>query len=224
MKQTLSRILYFAFIALMAVAVVDDSVMAKKKKKKKKKDGPPEWVYKPGLYEDVIIASGVGEGFSERKAKSQAQQNGRKQIAEALQTEIKSMTTNFMEEATTMSETEEGENIESAAQEYFQEVTKSMTKQTLEGSFLEEYWPPMGERVGRKIKFYAKMVLKKSALVDAFKEKVKEDAAAKKIKGVKLSADNALTALDKAIDKWEKSSNKGALEDEEEDDGEEEDE
>jgi len=219
MKQTVSRILYFAFIALLAVAMVDgDALAKKKKKKKKKKDGPPEWVYKPGLYEDVIIAAGVGEGFSERKAKSQAAQNGRKQIAEALQTEIKSMTTNFMEEASSITETEEGEEFESAAQEYFQEVTRSMTKQTLNGSFIEEYWPPLGERVGRKVKFYAKVVLKKSAVVEAFREKVKEDAAAKKIKGVKLSADNALTALDKAIDKWENDSNKGPLEDVEEED------
>jgi hypothetical protein len=207
MKQYLSRILFLSFVALVTVSLMSVDAQAQKKKKKKgKKDGPPEWVYKPGLYEDVIIAAGVGEGFSEMKAKSQADQNGRKKIAEALETEVKSLTTNFMEEASTTTE----EGASGAAQEYFQEITQSMTKQTLSGSMVEEYWPPLGEKVGSKIKFYAKVVLKKSAVVDAYKKQVQEDLAKKKIKGVKASADDALNALDKAIGKWEKDSNKGS--------------
>lgn len=168
-----------------------------------KKEGKvPKWISKPGLYEDVIIAAGIGEGLTEQKAKSQADQNGRKKIAEALQSEIRSLTTNFMEEAGTTTE----KGSESAAQEYFQEITQSLTNVTLNGAMVEEYWPPMGEKVGNKIKFYAKVVLKKNNVVDAFKKKVAEDAAAKKIKGVKASADEALKALDKAVAKWEKSS------------------
>lgn len=202
----MKRYLFMMFVALLTVALVNTDAMAQKKKKKKKdKNAPPEWVYKPGLYEDVIICAGVGEGFSEMKAKSQAEQNGRKKIAETLETEVKSMTTNFMEEATTTTE----EGSEGAAQEYFQEITQSMTKQTLSGAFIEEYWPPLGEKNGSKIKFYAKVVLKKSAVIDAYKEKVKEDLAQKKIKGVKASADDALSALDKAIAKWETESNNG---------------
>ncbi len=200
----MKRYLWFAFIALVSVAVLNTDAMAQKKKKKKK-DGPPEWTYKPGLYEDVIIAAGVGEGFSEMKAKSQAEQNGRKKIAEALETEVKSMTTNFMEEASTT--TEEGSS--GAGQEYFQEITQTMTKQTLQGAFIEEYWPPLGEKNGSKVKFYAKVVLKKSAVIDAYKKQIQDDVAQKKIKGVKASADDALSALDKAIAKWEKDSNNG---------------
>ncbi|MCK6541650.1 LPP20 family lipoprotein [bacterium] len=162
----------------------------------------PKWVSKPGLYEDVIVAAGIGEGLSEQKAKSQAEQNGRKKIAEALQTQVKSLTTNFMEEAGTTTE----KGTESAAQEYFQEVTQTLTNITLNGAVLEEYWPPMGEKDGNRIKFYAKMVLKKSSLVDEFKKKVADDIAQKKIKNVKASADEALKALDKAIGKWEKTS------------------
>lgn len=168
----------------------------------KKESKVPKWITKPGLYEDVIIAAGIGEGLTEQKAKSQADQNGRKKIAEALQSEIKSLTTNFMEEATTTTE----KGSESAAQDYFQEITQSLTNVTLSGAMVEEYWPPMGEKVGNKIKFYAKVVLKSSSVVDAFKKKVAEDAAAKKIKGVKASADEALKALDKAVSKWEKTS------------------
>lgn len=205
MKKYFLRVLFLSFLAVLTVSLLSHEANAQKKKKKKKANEPPEWIYKPGLYEDVIIAAGVGEGFSEMKAKSQAEQNGRKKIAEALETEVKSLTTNFMEEATT--KTEEGES--GAAQEYFQEITQTMTKQTLSGAMVEEYWPPLGEKVGSKIKFYAKVVLKKSAVVDAYKEKVKEDLAKKKIKGVKASADEALNALDKAISKWEKENNKG---------------
>jgi len=201
----MKRYLWFAFVALVSIAVLNTDAMAQKKKKKKKKDGPPEWTYKPGLYEDVIIAAGIGEGFSEMKAKSQAEQNGRKKIAEALETEVKSLTTNFMEEASTT--TEEGSS--GAAQEYFQEITQTMTKQTLSGSFIEEYWPPLGEKNGSKVKFYAKVVLKKSAVIDAYKKQIQEDVAQKKIKSVKASADDALSALDKAIAKWEKDSNNG---------------
>ncbi len=217
MKKYFLRILFLSFLAVLTVSLLSNDANAQKKKKKKKKDGPPEWVYKPGLYEDVIIAAGIGEGFSEMKAKSQAEQNGRKKIAEALETEVKSLTTNFMEEASTT--TEEGSS--GAAQEYFQEITQTMTKQTLSGAFIEEYWPPLGEKVGSKVKFYAKVVLKKSAVIDAYKEKVKEDLAQKKIKGVKASADDALNALDKAITKWEKDSNKGSADGGEEEGGEE---
>jgi len=208
--KTLSRVLFLSFVALMAIALMDtDAVAQKKDKKKKKKDpnAPPEWISKPGLYEDVIVAAGVGEGFSEMKAKSQAEQNGRKKIAEALETEVKSLTTNFMEEATTK-DADTGKES-GAAQDYFQEITQTMTKQTLSGAMIEEYWPPMGEKNGSKVKFYAKVVLKKSAVVDAYKKQVQEDLAQKKIKAVKASADDALSALDKAIGKWEKNNNNG---------------
>lgn len=168
----------------------------------KKESKLPKWISKPGLYEDVIIAAGIGEGMTEQKAKSQADQNGRKKIAEALQSEIKSLTTNFMEEASTTTD----KGSEGAAQDYFQEITQSLTNVTLSGAMIEEYWPPMGEKNGNKIKFYAKVVLKKNSVVDAFKKKVADDAAAKKIKGVKASADDALKALDKAVSKWEKTS------------------
>lgn len=207
MKRFLGQAMMMALIAMLAVSLTSIDAMAQKdkKKKKKKKDGPPEWISKPGLYEDVIVAAGVGEGFNEQKAKSQAEQNGRKKIAEALSTEVKSLTTNFMEEATTT--TEEGSS--GAAQEYFSEVTQSMTNQTLSGAMIEEYWPPMGEKNGGKIKFYAKVVLKKSAVVDAYKKQVEEDIAKKKIKSVKGSADDALKALDNAIGKWEKNNDNG---------------
>lgn len=167
----------------------------------KKEDKLPKWINKPGLYEDAILAAGIGEGLSEQKAKSQAELSGRKKIAETIQTQIKSLTTNFIEEASTTTE----KGSESAAQEYFQEISQSLTNVTLNGAVVEEYWPPLGMKEGNKIKFYAKVVLKKSSLVDEFRKKVQEDAAAKKIKGVKASADDALKALDKAIAKWEAS-------------------
>jgi hypothetical protein len=166
-----------------------------------KEDKLPKWISKPGLYEDAIVAAGIGEGLTEQKAKSQAELSGRKKIAETIQSQIKSLTTNFMEEAATTTE----KGSESAAQEYFQEITQSLTNVTLNGAMIEEYWPPMGEKTGNKIKFYAKTVLKKNELIDAFKKQVQDDVASKKIKGVKASADDALKALDKAIDKWEKS-------------------
>ncbi len=170
-------------------------------KSSKKEDKLPKWISKPGLYEDAILAAGIGEGLSEQKAKSQAELSGRKKIAETIQSQIKSLTTNFMEEATTTTE----KGSESAAQEYFQEISQSLTKVTLNGAVIEEYWPPLGMKEGNKIKFYAKVVLKKSSLIDEFRKKVQDDAAAKKIKGVKASADDALKALDKAIAKWESS-------------------
>jgi len=168
-------------------------------KSSKKEDKLPKWISKPGLYEDAILAAGIGEGLSEQKAKSQAELSGRKKIAETIQSQIKNLTTNFMEEASTTTE----KGSESAAQEYFQEISQSLTNVTLNGAVVEEYWPPLGMKEGNKIKFYAKVVLKKNSLIDEFRKKVKEDAAAKKIKGVKASADDALKALDKAIAKWE---------------------
>ncbi len=191
------------YVAFLALAVWTAQMMScAGGSSSRSEDKLPKWISKPGLYEDAIIAAGIGEGLTEQKAKSQAELSGRKKIAETIQSQIKSLTTNFMEEAATT--TEKGQ--ESAAQEYFQEISQSLTNVTLNGAMIEEYWPPMGEKVGNKIKFYAKTVLKKSELVDAFKKKVQDDAAAKKIKGVKASADDALKALDKAIEKWEQSS------------------
>lgn len=160
--------------------------------------GAPQWVTKSGIYEDAIVVAGLGEGLDERSAKAKADLDGRKRIAESIQTQIKSLTTNFMEEAST-------EKVsETARQEYFQEVTQSVTNVTLSGAKVEEYWPPFGQADGNRIKIYAKVVMKKNSLIDEFKKKVTEDVAAKKIKGVKASADEALKALDSAISKWEK--------------------
>lgn len=202
----MKRLVMFAMMATLALNACSGGGASTKKESKM-----PKWISKPGLYEDAIIAAGIGEGLSEQKAKSQAEQSGRKKIAETIQSQIKSLTTNFMEEATTTTD----KGSESAAQEYFQEVTQSLTNVTLSGAMIEEYWPPMGEKDGNKIKFYAKVVLKKSSLVDEFKKKVQEDVAAKKIKGVKASADDALKALDKAVAKWEGTAEKGGDESEE---------
>lgn len=203
----MKRLVLFAMMAALALNACSGGGASTKKESKM-----PKWISKPGLYEDAIIAAGIGEGLSEQKAKSQAEQSGRKKIAETIQSQIKSLTTNFMEEATTSTD----KGSESAAQEYFQEVTQSLTNVTLSGAMIEEYWPPMGEKNGNKIKFYAKVVLKKSSLVDEFKKKVQDDVAAKKIKGVKASADDALKALDKAVAKWEGTAEKGGDEDSEE--------
>lgn len=164
------------------------------------KNKTPEWITKAGLYDNVIIGVGIGEGLNEQKAKAQADVNGRKRIAETIQTQIKSLTTNFMEEAGTIDE----KSKTAAAQEYFQEITQSITDVLVKGAAVEEYWPPYGEKTDNRIKFYAKVVFKKEALADEFKKKVSSDVAAKKIKAVKAGADDALKALDKAIAKWEK--------------------
>ncbi len=186
---------------VLIVSLIMSTEANAQKKKKDKKDAMPEWVSKPGIYEDVIIGAGVGQGLSEMKAKSQAEQNARTKIAQVIETNVQSLTTNFMEEASTTT----GEGSSGAAQEYFSEITQTMTSLTLKNVKIEEYWPPKGEKVGKKeVKFYAKAVLNKADLEKAFKEQVSQDAAQNKIKGVKLSADKALAALDKAINNWNK--------------------
>ena len=210
MKRYLGQILFYSFVALLTFSLMSDDAMAQKKKKKKKKNATPEWINKPGLYEDVIVSAGVGEGTSENIAISRAELDGRKQIAATLGTEIKSLSTNFMEEASTTTE----EGASGAAQDYFSEITTSLTKQYLEGSKAEEYWPgrPLEKGANGKYKVYAKMVLKKSVLIDEYKKQMQEGLAKKKIAGVKASAEDALGALDKAIAKWEKTSNNGPIE------------
>ncbi len=204
MKRT--AFLLSVLITAALLLNVDSGMAQKKKNKGGKSGGMPEWISKPGIYEDVIVGAGIGEGLSEMKAKSQAEQSARKKIAEVIETNVKSLTTNFMEEASTT--TDKGSS--GAAQEYFQEITQTMTEVTLKNVKIEEYWPPKGEKVGKdKIKFYAKAVLKKADLEKAFKDQVANDAAQNKIKGVKLSADKALAALDKAIANWNKTGGAG---------------
>jgi hypothetical protein len=208
MKTFLSRMLFFSMIALLSVALVNHDAMAKKKKKGK--NDPPEWVNKPGLYEDVIVAAGTGEALTEQNALTKAETDGRKQIAQVLGTELKNMTTAFSEEANTT--TEQGST--GAAQDYMQSITQSITKQTLVGVQKEENWPmlPLEKNKDGKYKVYVKMILKKSAVVDAYKKDMQKAIAEDKIKGVKMGADDALKALDKAIGSWEKKSNNGSLE------------
>lgn len=194
-KMMALTVILLAFLMTMPQ---DMQAQKKKKKDKDKKGGTPEWISKPGIYEDVIVAAGIGEGLTEQVAKSEADQSARKRIAEVVESNVKSLTTNFMEEASTT--TDQGSS--GAAQEYFQEITQTMTNVTLVNVVIEEYYPPKGEKSGKKIKFYAKAVLKKTDLEKAFKNRVTEDAAANKIKGVKLSADKAVAALDKAIANW----------------------
>lgn len=190
-----------------ALTLPSDAVAQKKKKGKDKgKSAVPEWVSRPGVYEDVIVAAGIGEGLSEQVAKSEAELSARKKIADVIQTNIRSLSTNFMEEASTTTD----QGTTSAAQEYFSEVTQSLTDLTLKNVIIEEYYPPKGEKVGKKnIKFYAKAVLKKADMEKAFKDQVSGDAAADKIKGVKMNANAAIAALDKAIAKWNNASGGG---------------
>ncbi len=197
----MKRLLVITSLLLIVMFVMNTDANAQKKKKDSK-DARPEWISKPGLYEDVIIGAGIGQGLTEMKAKSQAEQDARVKIARVIETNVQSLTTNFMEEATTT--TDQGSS--SAAQEYFSEITQTMTSMTLKNVKIEEYWPSKGEKIGKKeIKFYAKAVLRKADLEKAFKDQVANDAAQNKIKGVKLSADKALAALDKAINNWNKS-------------------
>jgi len=193
----MKRVLIF-LTALTLLAQHDLAAQKKKKKDKDKSGNVPEWISKPGLYDDVIVAAGVGEALNEKTAKAEADQNARKKIADAIQTNVRSMTTNFMEEASQTN----GVTSTSAAQEYFSEVTQSLTNLTLQNVKIEEYYPPKGEKNGKKIKFYAKAVVSKVDVENALKNQVSSDAASNKIKGVKLSADKALAAMDKAIAKW----------------------
>lgn len=202
-RRTIMKKLFMGLsLLLLAMLIINAEGMAQKGKGKKDKDAMPEWISKPGVYDDVIIGAGIGEGLTEQKAKSQAEQDARTKIARVIETNVQSLTTNFMEEATTTT----GQGSSSAAQEYFSEITQTMTALTLKNVIIEEYWPPKGQKVGKdKIKFYAKAVLRKADLEKAFKDQVAQDAAQNKIKGVKLSADKALAALDKAIANWNKS-------------------
>lgn len=206
------KIKMLSMIILTVFAVFAISGCSGGKKSSKSDWDGPEWVIKPGVYEDAIVAAGIGLALSEKTAKNKADLDGRKKIAETLKTQIKNMATNFVEEASAVVsvETDEGSlfSSEDAANEYFQEITQSVTNQTLEGAMIEEYWPPLGMKEGNKIKYYAKVVLKKNSVVDAFKEKVKKDVKAKQSKlpdKLKLKSDDALKALDKAIEKWEAS-------------------
>ncbi len=199
----MKKILY---LILVAVLVLNLPLVAQKKKGKEvKKGGVPEWITKPGSYEDQIVAAGIGEGSSEQIAKTAAELDARKKIAQTIESQVQSLSTNFMEEASTTT----GQGSTSASQEYFSEVTKSMTNVTLKNVIIEEYYPPQGEKNGKKIKFYAKAVLGKTDFAAKFKEQVSSDVAAGKIAGVKLSADQAIAALNKAIGKWD---NEGATE------------
>ncbi len=176
-----------------------DATAQKKKKKDIEKSGKvPEWISRPGLYDDVIVAAGIGEGLNEKTAKAEADLDARKKIAEAIQTNVRSMTTNFIEEA---SQTD-GVSSSSAAQEYFSEITQSLTNLTLQNVKIEEYYPPKGEKSGKKLKFYAKAVVGKADVENALKHQVSSDAASNKINGVKMSADKALAAMEKAIARW----------------------
>ncbi|HNE83998.1 MAG TPA: hypothetical protein PLG25_08985, partial [bacterium] len=121
----MKRCMWMLAMALIVAALLPmDQAQAQKKKSKddkkskSKKGGTPEWVTKPGLYEDVIVAAGIGEAMSEQAAKSEAETDARKKIAQVLQTQVQSLTTNFMEEANTT--TEAGST--GAAQEYFSEI------------------------------------------------------------------------------------------------------
>ncbi|KAB2878948.1 hypothetical protein F9K33_11320 [bacterium] len=165
-------------------------------------DGIPSWISKTGLYDRVIIGVGIGEGTSVQIGKSRAQIAGRKKIEETIQKMIKDLTSNFMEEVSAIGE----EKItDVTTQQYFQEIIKGITKALLKQASVMDYWPPNGEMTGNRIKFYAKIVLKKESLADEFKKKVQSDIAEKRIKAVKANAEDALKALDKAIGQWEQS-------------------
>lgn len=168
------------FVATLAVVIVSGCQ-------------PPRsgWVDKPPVFDDAYAVVGVSSrGLSEAMARTQAETRGRTRIAFVLETRVAAMTKDFL----TASSSFRNEDAIISEDQFTQEVSRSVTKQTIKGAFVKEY------HVAKDGTVYALVVLKKGGVLKNAKGQIWERALENALYN-EYQTEQALKELDAAVEK-----------------------
>jgi len=100
-------------------------------------EGVPEWVIRPPQFADAYAAVGISSpGLSDAMARTQAETRGRRKLASILETRIAAMTRDWLQASSSFI----NEEATISERQFTEDVSKSLTKVTLVGAYVKEYF------------------------------------------------------------------------------------
>lgn len=151
----------------------------------------PEWVTKPPRDSNAIYGVGIANvGANVVLARQKAEDAARQEIAKVIDTRVKNMMDRFMQEHQDMINTASSTSVE-----FTRSVSRSVSQATLSGCQMQEVWHDRDNRI-----MYALAIITKTDIVKQVKSNV---AAQRQAAFLEQKTDDALKAMDKALDNWD---------------------
>ena len=151
----------------------------------------PEWVTKPPRDSNAIYGVGIANvGPNVVLARQKAEDAARQEIAKVIDTRVKSMMDRFMQEHQDLINTASSTSVE-----FTRSVSRSVSQATLAGCQIQEVWQDRENKI-----LYALAIITKTDIVKQVKSNV---AAQRQAAFLEQKTDDALKAMDKALENWD---------------------
>ena len=151
----------------------------------------PEWVTKPPRDSSAIYGVGIANvGANVVLARQKAEDAARQEIAKVIDTRVKNMMDRFMQEHQDLINAASSSSVE-----FTRSVSRSVSQATLSGCQIQEVWQDRDNRI-----MYALGVITRTDLVKQVKSNV---AAQRQAAFLEQKTDDALKAMDKALENWD---------------------
>ena len=151
----------------------------------------PEWVTKPPRDSNAIYGVGIANiGANVVLARQKAEDAARQEIAKVIDTRVKNMMDRFMQEHQDMINAASSTSVE-----FTRSVSRSVSQATLSGCQVQEVWHDRDNKI-----MYALAIITKTDIVKQVKSNV---AAQRQAAFLEQKTDDALKAMDKALDNWD---------------------
>ncbi len=187
---------YFSsLILVVAVAIFIVGCGGAKERVAVPESPAPAWVNTPPTAVDAIYAVGAANvGANPVLARNKAADAARQELGRIIQTKVKSLLDNFMQEH------QEFINNQGTitSEEFTRSVSRSVSQATLAGSQIVEFYYDKDNKI-----YYALAVLRKNDIVNEIMRTMNEAQRQKKTAFVEQKAEEALKILDKELEKWD---------------------
>jgi hypothetical protein len=151
----------------------------------------PEWVTKPPRDSNAIYGVGIANvGVNVVLARQKAEDAARQEIAKVMDTRVKSMMDRFMQEHQDLVNAASSTSVE-----FTRSVSRSVSQATLSGCQIQEVWQDKDNKI-----MYALAIITKTDIVKQVKSNV---AAQRQAAFLEQKTDDALKAMDKALENWD---------------------
>jgi hypothetical protein len=184
-----------SLILAVAVAILIVGCGGPKERVAVPESSAPAWVNTPPTAVDAIYAVGAANvGANPVLARNKAADAARQELGRIIQTKVKSLLDNFMQEH------QEFINNQGTitSEEFTRSVSRSVSQATLAGSQIVEFYYDKDNKI-----YYALAVLRKNDIVNEIMRTMNEAQRQKKTAFVEQKAEEALKILDKELEKWD---------------------
>ena len=186
MKNILVSVLLFAVIGTMLIGCGSSQQTSAPPAPQ-----APEWVTRPPRDSNAIYGVGIANvGANVVLARQKAEDAARQEIAKIMDTRVKNMMDRFMQEHQDMINTASSTSVE-----FTRSVSRSVSQATLSGCQIQEVWHDRDNKI-----MYALAIITKTDIVKQVKSNV---AAQRQAAFLEQKTDDALKAMDKALDNWD---------------------